>query len=142
LALRGYLAELLGTSGADVDRAVVRARNAALLGIAEWLRSLDLPQVIDENMNGIPDRIEHYLIRMQGESTRIDRDGNLVPDFLDDHDGDGVPNLFDEDWRTRPDANDPDGDGIPNDEDADDDNDGVPDYADTDGITVPDRRNG
>lgn len=129
-ALDVYLRELLGPNNADAMRIAERVRRHVIEGVSEWLARLDHPLLRDENENGAPDFIEPFLIRSEGISTELDRDGNLTPDFLEDHDGDGVPNYLDEDFRNRPGVRDRDGDGIEDDVDVDDDNDGRPDYAD------------
>ena len=57
-----------------------------------------------------------------GDPRKRDSDGDGIPDiFDDDKDGDGI-----DDWKQV----DTDGDGIPDYLDDDDDGDGIPDYAD------------
>jgi len=95
-------------------------------GIPAWMASLNHPELMDQNENGIPDYMEPT-IGIPGGPNSVDIDGDGVPDFAQDHDGDGIPNINDEDARNPDDC---DGDGVTNREDRDDDNDGVPDYAD------------
>lgn len=97
-------------------------------GIPDWLASLDDPDVIDVNGNGIPDYLEN-LLGLGGTPNNVDNDGDGIPDFAQDSDGDGIPNCLDEDARHQYDC---DGDGVPNECDQDKDNDGVPNYADAD----------
>lgn len=101
-----------------------------------WLLAQDDPELIDANLNGVPDYIEGNLclgdtalpgIPMNLDRCGIDANGDGIPDFAEDHDGDQRPNYFDPDARTPDDL---DADGVPNHLDVDDDNDGVPDYAD------------
>lgn len=65
------------------------------------------------------------------EQGTTDTDGDGVPDVLDnDDDGDGVPDGQDAFPRDAAETLDTDGDGIGNNADPDDDNDGTPDGAD------------
>lgn len=93
--------------------------------VGPWLTALALPEFQDANGDWIPDSIEAFLC-VAGDC-ELDTDGDAIPDFAQDADGDGVPNLFDRDAVSESDL---DRDGIPNEFDVDDDGDGVPDYAD------------
>lgn len=96
--------------------------------ISGWLATLDRPELNDGNGNFVPDFIESLLcIPEIGVPCDLDADGNGLPDFAEDADLDGIPNLLDTDAAVLGDA---DADGVPDGTDLDDDNDGIPDYAD------------
>ncbi|MGB0465987.1 MAG: c-type cytochrome [Pontibacterium sp.] len=72
----------------------------------------------------------------------IDSDNNQIPDWYEDHDGDGLISKYDTDEGLDDDADhdgiinrydqDDDNDGLPDSEDHDDDNDGISDADDAD----------
>ena len=93
------------------------------------LHDLGLLPCEDGNHNGLPDCIEDYILVPGITGDGIDADQNGIPDWIDDEDQDGVPNMWDYDvaW-----PGDLDRDGVPDEFDVDSDNDGVPDYCDVD----------
>lgn len=99
-----------------------------------WLITLDRPELIDTTGNGVPDYLEPYICNLPGSPSEsdaclLDSNQNGIPDFLEDANGNGIPNILDPDARIPGDF---DGDGIPDAFDIDIDNDGVPNYADAD----------
>ena len=115
----------MDTSGESQRVAAVMAH--VRLGVKAWLGTLDRDGLIDANDDGVPDFMESQLSTGTLGSV-MDRNADLTPDFAEDHDGDGVPNIEDEDWNV--DGGDHDRDGVDDVSDWDDDNDGTPDYAD------------
>ncbi len=101
--------------------------------IEGWFDETEIPELEDGNNNQVPDFIESNLC-IVGEPLPdvapagvcvLDEDGDGMPDFGGDANGNGRPNLLDP--TDGPD--DTDGDGIPDATDIDDDNDGTPDYG-------------
>jgi len=113
-------------AGNRPERSINEILRHVAQGVPGWLRSLERAGLIDDDGNGVPDHIEPDLSTAE-IATGIDRNADLTPDFAEDHDDDGVPNISDEDFAS---VDDHDGDGIDDSEDVDDDNDGTPDYAD------------
>jgi len=94
-------------------------------GIPGWLATLNRPELVDSDGDGIPDFIEDHL-SLPGIPSHVDGDGDGVPDFAEDDDSDGIPNIADDNAHVPGDV---DGDGVDDGDDLDDDNDDIPDYA-------------
>ncbi len=92
--------------------------------IRSWLNSLQVPEITDVNGDYIPDFIENHIC--SGNNCRFDQNNNGILDFIEDNDGDGIPNYLDPDNRTEQDW---DGDSIPNEQDIDANGNGILDYA-------------
>jgi hypothetical protein len=110
----------------ELPQYVQKIIDYVVAAIPEWIASLEQPDLIDLDGNGIPDFLDAVL-ETPGGLYHADADGDGVPDFAQDDDEDGIPNCLDEDAWTLEDC---DGDGIPNHWDRDDDNDEILDYAD------------
>lgn len=106
------------------------AEELLLEELNDWLMDLGRPELRDANHNAVPDFLEPLLCSVSNfpdiNICDVDADQNGLPDFAQDDNGDGVPNLFD---LTDQFPGDMDRDGVPDSSDIDADGDGVPDYA-------------
>jgi hypothetical protein len=100
--------------------------------IEDWFDATDIPELEDGNNNEVPDFIEGDLCvvgtplpDVAPGVCALDENSDGLPDFGDDGNGNGRPNLLDPEDG----SDDSDGDGIPDALDIDDDNDGTPDYG-------------
>ncbi|NIA14362.1 MAG: hypothetical protein GWP08_09785 [Nitrospiraceae bacterium] len=131
--LKDALPEWLRTQGVPAtdmsgrERLVAAVMDHVRQTVKAWLGTLDRDSLIDADDDGVPDFIQPQLSTGSLGGV-MDQNGNLTPDFAEDHDGDGVPNIDDEDWHAG--GGDHDRDGVADVLDWDDDNDGIPDYAD------------
>lgn len=98
--------------------------------LGDWLSDLGTPELQDDDGNAVPDFLEPLLCSVSDFPgvgiCDVDTDQNGLPDYAQDADGDGEPNLFDPDAAGQGDA---DGDGVSDETDIDADGNGVPDYA-------------
>jgi hypothetical protein len=115
-----------GTPDGELPPYVQGIIDYVVAAIPAWIASLEQPDLIDVDGNGVPDFLD-VVLEAPGGLYHVDADGDGVPDFAQDDDDDGIPNCLDEDAWTSEDC---DGDGIPNHWDRDDDNDEILDYAD------------
>jgi len=123
--LKDYLTQSgIPNSGIIVDTLMNQLQGEFQQQIFTWLDTLQIPEVTDSDRNYIPDFIENHLCT--GTNCQFDLNGNGVPDFIEDSDGDGIPNFLDPDNRSEQDT---DGDGIPNEQDMDANGNGQLDYA-------------
>jgi len=123
--LKDYLTQSgIPNSGIIVDTLMNQLQGEFQQQIFTWLDTLQIPEVTDSDRNYIPDFIENHLCT--GTNCQFDLNGNGVPDFIEDSDGDGIPNFLDPDNRSEQDT---DGDGIPNEQDIDANGNGQLDYA-------------
>lgn len=123
--LKDYLTQSgIPDSGTIVDTFMSQIQGEFQQQIFEWLNTLQIPELMDSDMDYIPDFIENQLCT--GTNCKFDLNSNGVPDFIEDNDGDGIPNFLDTDNRSEQDT---DGDGIPNEQDLDANGNGELDYA-------------
>jgi hypothetical protein len=127
--LAKYSVPALADANAN-GRADVIERNAAV-AVSDTVRMLadvGLLGCHDLDANGVPDCIRPYVT--DGGAVPVpDSDSDGVPDWAEDDNGNGIPNIKDPASASVVDL---DGDGVPNTDDADIDGDGVPNYCDAD----------
>jgi hypothetical protein len=103
-----------------------RSAADAVAGIVWLLADFGLLGCEDLDGGSLPHCVRPY-VTDPGTANAVDSDGDGSPDWAEDDNGDGIPNINDPTFVS---VGDLDSDGIPDAEDVDADGDGVPNYCD------------